>query len=152
MKKRSTRTWNCHIFKMRTVMRSNPPVSAGEKTWFTCSCRTANIIQPYLTRALPKPAEESDVGKISFDNHSIFIACNPPQTDTQCITEVANWLRIRMLILCCLLFSNQYFQGEVKWAEVIMGIGMSWQSIDSSSAELAQQCTSLYWLPTHTWM
>ena len=28
-----------------------------------------------------------------------------------------------MFILCCLLFSNQYFQGEVKWAEVIMGNG-----------------------------
>ena len=94
-----TRTGNSHIFRMATVMNTNSPVWAGEKTWLTP--KTTNIIQPDPTRARAIPAEKWCWMKSCYDDHSI-----PKCTET---VRMHHWLEVYAWFLYTQISSHQHF-------------------------------------------
>ena len=79
------RTENHHIFRMDTVMSTNSKVGAGEKARFIP--RALKFIQPDLTRARPKTAEEVILDKTHFDEQFNYL-CTSPLTATKLITTM----------------------------------------------------------------
>ena len=96
------RTENHHIFRMDTVMSTNSKVGAGEKARFIP--RALKFIQPDLTRARPKTAEEVIMDKTHFDDSSII-----------CVLHhwlLQSWSLPWSVFItpCCLLLTNQYLE------------------------------------------